>query len=72
MNEIEDEYGQLQCELTRIRIEKEKIDIKTAMCIFEINKQTLKSAKCIYETQYRELECSKIKLERTKAGKQHE
>ena len=28
MNEIEDEYGQLQCELTRIRIEKEKIDLK--------------------------------------------
>ena len=72
MNEIEDEYGQLQCELTRIRIEKEKIDIKIAECALKVNEQTLKSAKCIYETQHRELECSGIKLERTKAGKQHE
>ncbi len=66
MNELEDEYGKLQCELTRIRIEKEKIDLKTAECIFRINEQTLKSAKCIYETQRRELESSGIKLEKIK------
>ena len=66
MSELEDEYGRLQCELTRIRIEKEKIDLKTAECIFRINEQTLESAKCIYKTQHRELEHSKIKLERIK------
>ncbi len=72
MSELEDEYGRLQCELTRIRIEKERIDLKTAECIFRINEQTLKSAKCIYETQRRELDYGEIKLERIKAEKQHE
>ena len=56
MNELEDEYGRLQCELTRIRIEKEKIDLETAECIFKIHEQTLETAKCIYEIQRRELE----------------
>jgi len=72
MNELENEYGRLQCELTRTRIEKEKIDIKTAECIFRINEQTLQTAKCIYETQHKELEYGEIKLEKLKAGKQHE
>jgi len=55
MNELEDEYGQLQCELTRIRIEKEKIDLKTSECTLLIHEQTLKTAKCIYEIQHKEL-----------------
>ncbi len=66
MNEIEDEYGQLQCELTRIRIEKEKIDIKIAECALKVNEQTLKSAKCIYETKHMELKRSEKKLEELK------
>ena len=72
MNELEDEYGRLQCELTRVRIEKEKVDLEISKCVFKIQEQTLKSAKCIHETQRRELEGSGIKLERIKAGKQHE
>ena len=58
MNELEDEYGQLQCELTRIRIKKEKTDLKTARCILKIHQRTLE-----YNT---------IELEKQKAGKQHE
>ncbi len=53
MNELEDEYGRLQCELTKIRIEKEKIDLKTALCILKHNEQTL---------EYNTIELEKIKV----------
>lgn len=45
MNELEDEYGELQCELTKIRIKKEKIDLKTAKCIHKIYQHTLELEK---------------------------
>ncbi len=52
MNELEDEYGELQCELTRIRIEKEKTDLKTAKCILKIHQHTL---------EYNTIELERIK-----------
>ena len=58
MDELEDEYGRLQCELTKIRIAKEKIHLKTAICTLKINELVIE-----YNT---------IELEKLKAGKQHE